>query len=88
MSKSPTASEMREARALEYIEKLSRRTDRRLDVQRLLERLSPKAQIYVRHLVTSGPSPVKSAAKSCELKVEEVEAALLELEAGIAELRK
>lgn len=79
--------ELREIRILETLEKMSKRTDLRLDVQKILERLSPTAQIYVKHLVMSGPSSLKAAAKACELKVEEIEAALVELENGIGSLK-
>jgi hypothetical protein len=80
--------ELREINVLEFLEKRSRRTDLRLDVQRLLENLSPTAQVYVKHLVMSGPSSIKAAAKACELKAVEVEAALTELETAIAAIRK
>jgi hypothetical protein len=79
--------ELREIRILEQFERLSKRPESRMDLQRLLERLSPACQIYTRHLVTSGPSSLKAAAKACELKVEDIESALAELEAGIASLR-
>lgn len=79
--------ELREIHVLELMEKLSKRPESRMDLQRLLEKLSPTGQIYARHLVTSGPSSMKAAAKDCELKVDEVEAALLELEGGIAKIR-
>lgn len=79
--------ELREIRVLELMEKLSKRPESRMDLQRLLEKLSPTGQVYAKHLVVSGPSSLKAAAKACELKAEEVEAALAELEAGIAKLR-
>jgi hypothetical protein len=79
--------ELREIRILEQMERLSKRPESRMDLQRLLERLSPSCQTYTRHLVTSGPSSIKAAAKACELKAEEIESALTELEAGIAGLR-
>lgn len=80
--------ELREINALETLEKLSKRADSRLDVQRILDRLSPTAQIYVKHLVMSGPSSFLSAARACELTVAEIEASLLELEKGIASIRR
>lgn len=79
--------ELREIHALEQMERLSKRPESRMDLQRLLGKLSPTCQIYTRHLVTSGPSSIKAAAKALELKSEEVEAALAELEAGITKLR-
>lgn len=79
--------ELREIRILELMERLSKRPESRMDLQRLLDRLSPTGQIYVKHLVTSGPSSIKAAAKSCSLKAEDIESAQLELEAGIAKLR-
>ena len=79
--------ELREIRILESLDRLSKRPESRLDVQRLLEKLSPTSQTYVRHLVTSGPSSVKAAAKACALTADQIEAALSELEAGIAQLR-
>ena len=80
--------ETREAKAVGLLEKLSRRVDARLDVQKVLGRLSTNAQIYVKHLVMSGPSTAEAAATTCKLSVEEVEAALVELEAGINSIRK
>lgn len=76
-------NELREIYVLERLEKMSKRADSRLDVQRLLDKLSPPAQIYVKHLVMTGPSNPKTAAKACGLKSEEIEAALSELEQGI-----
>jgi hypothetical protein len=87
MTREAKPGELREIKVLETLEKMSRRTDLRLDVQKILDRLSPTGQIYVKHLVMSGPSSLKAAAKACELKVEEVEAALTELEQSIAALR-
>ena len=82
-SREPKPGELREIKVLETLEKMSRRPESRLDVQRLLDKLSPRGQIYVKHLVMSGPSGLKAAAKACQLKVEEVEAALSELELGL-----
>lgn len=79
--------EIREINALQRLESLSRRPESRIDVQRFLEKLSPSGQIYVKHLVTSGPSSLLSAAKTLGLKVEEIENALNELEQGLSKLR-
>jgi hypothetical protein len=87
MTRDAKPGELREIKVLETLEKMSRRTDARLDVQKILDRLSPTGQIYIKHLVMSGPSSLRAAAKACDLKVEEVEAALVELEQGIASLR-
>lgn len=87
MTRDAKPGELREINALEVLEKLSKRADSRLDVQRLLDKLSPNAQIYVKHLVMSGPSSLKAAAKTLELKAEDIEAALTELEKGIAAIR-
>ena len=78
---------LREIRVLEQFERLSRRPESRLDLQRLSEKLSSNCQIYTRHLVTSGPSSIRAAAKACELTSKDIEAALTELEIGIATLR-
>ena len=90
MSKTRDAKpgELREIHILEKLEKMSKRTDLRLDVQKILERLSPTAQIYIKHLVMSGPSSLKAAAKACELKEEQIEAALQELESAIGTLKR
>jgi hypothetical protein len=56
-------------------------------VQRLIDRLSPAASVYLKHLISSGPSSLKAAAKACEMKADEIEAALTELEQGIAKIR-
>jgi len=79
--------EIREINILETLEKMSKRPESRMDVQKLLGSLSPSGQIYIKHLVMSGPSSVKAAAKACALSVEDIEAALQELENGIASLR-
>jgi hypothetical protein len=79
--------ELREINALESLERLSKRPESRMDVQRLLENLSETGKTYARHLVTSGPSSMLSAAKALGLKVEEVESALQELERGIQNLK-
>lgn len=88
MTREAKPGELREIKILETLEKLSKRADSRLDVQRLLDRLTPNTQIYVKHLVMSGPSSIKAAAKACELKPEEIEAAITELEQGIATIRR
>jgi len=87
MTREAKPGELREIRVLELMEKLSKRPETRMDLQRFLEKLSPVGQTYARHLVTSGPSSIKAAAKACELKAEQIEAALTELEAGITKLR-
>jgi hypothetical protein len=79
--------ELREIRILETLERLSRRPESRMDLQRLLAGLSPSGQSYAKHLITSGPSSTLSAAKACGLSSKEVEAAMTELENGLASLR-
>ena len=79
--------ELREIRILELFERLSKRPETRMDLQRFLDNLSPACQVYTRHLVTSGPSSIKAAAKACELRADDVESAIAELEAGITKLR-
>lgn len=79
--------ELREINVLESLERLSKRPESRIDVQKMLEALSPKAKVYARHLVMSGPSSLLSAAKACELKVVEIEEAIQELEQKISKLK-
>jgi hypothetical protein len=83
MTKKPREAkpgEIREINILETLERMSKRPESRLDVQRMLDGLTEKCQIYIKHLVMSGPSSIKAAAKACGLTPEEVEAALQELE--------
>lgn len=79
--------ELREINVLETLERMSKRPESRMDVQKFLGNLSPNGQVYVKHLVMSGPSSLLSAAKATGLKVAEIEAALDELEQGLASLR-
>jgi hypothetical protein len=78
--------ELREIKTLELLEKFSRRPESRIDVQKILSNLTPTGQIYAKHLVMSGPSSLLGAARELGLTVEEIEAALTELETGIAKL--
>ena len=80
--------ELREINVLESLERLSKRPESRMDVQRLLDNLSETGKVYTKHLVTSGPSSLLSAAKACGLKVDQIENALQELEHGVVNLRK
>jgi hypothetical protein len=79
--------ELREINVLQRLESLSRRTESRIDVQRMLESLSPISQTYVKHLVTSGPSSLLSAAKATGHTVKEIEESLNEIEQQISRLR-
>ena len=79
--------ELREINILESLERLSRRPESRIDVQRLIDGLTENTKTYAKHIISSGPSSLLSAAKACGLKVVEIEAALLELEAGITKIR-
>ncbi len=79
--------ELREIRILETLERLSKRPESRMDVERLLSGLSPVGQAYVKHLVTSGPSSILSAARALGFTSKEIEAAIAELESALAKLR-
>lgn len=79
--------ELREIKILELLEKYSKRPESRLDVRKILSNLSPTGQIYAKHLVMSGPSSLLGAARALGLTTEEIEAAIVELETGIAKLR-
>lgn len=79
--------ELREIHIMETLERLSKRPESRLDLQRCLTSLSPNTETYVKHLISSGPSSILSAAKACGLSSKEIEAALDELESGLAKLR-
>jgi hypothetical protein len=90
MAKKPREAkpgELQEIRIMEKLERLSKRPDSRIDLQRILTSLSPTAETYVKHLISSGPSSILSAAKACGLSCEEVEAAIAEIERGLASLR-
>lgn len=71
--------ELKEIHILESLERLSKRPESRMDVQKMLSNLSPKAHAYAKHLVMSGPSSIAAAAKACEMSEAEIEAAMLEL---------
>ncbi len=79
--------ELREIRVLESLERLSKRPESRMDVQKMLTNLSPNSQIYAKHLVMSGPSSLIKAAKACGLQKADIESALDEMEKGIAAIR-
>lgn len=79
--------ELREINILETLERMTKRPESRMDVQRLLDKLSPTGKVYARHLVTSGPSSILSAAKACGISSKEIEEAIQELERGIANLK-
>jgi|GEM_PF-5174958 len=87
MTRDAKPGELREIKLFELIEKMSKRPDSRLDLLRYLEKLKGPAEVYVKHLVMSGPSSIRSAAKATGLTSEEVDAAITELEAGFAKLR-
>jgi hypothetical protein len=90
MAKKPREAkpgELREIHILERLEKFSKRPETRMDVQKILSNLSPIGQIYAKHLVMSGPSSILSAARALGLKSSEIEAAIEELERGLASLR-
>ena len=90
MSKKPRDAkpgELQEIKILETLERLSKRPESRMDVGRILTSLSPNGEKYVRHLITSGPSSVLSAAKACELTSKDIEAAIAEIEAALSSLR-
>ncbi len=79
--------DLREVLILENLERMSKRPESRVDIQRFFEKLPAVEQTYFKHLVTSGPSSVKAAAKACSLEPEQIEAAIQALEAGIAKLK-
>ena len=72
---------------IEALERLSRRPESRMDVQRMLDKLSEPAKMYARHLVTSGPSGDAAAAKALEMTKAELELAANELENAIKSIR-
>lgn len=79
--------ELREIRLYERLERLSSRPESRIDLQRMLGNLSKNGQTYAKHLITSGPSSIATAAKFCNLTQEELEAALAEFERGVDSIR-
>lgn len=93
MSKKPKKTreakpgELRGIHLMETMERLSKRPESRMDLQRLLENLSPNGKVYAKHLITSGPGDDKLAAKACEFTLEQLSAAMLELEQGLNAIR-
>ncbi len=87
MTRDAKPGELREIKIVETLERLTRRPESRIDVQRMLEKLSPNAQTYIRHLAMSGPSSILSAAKALKVTSKEIESALDEIEAAISKLR-
>ncbi len=80
--------ELRGIHILESLERLFKRPETRLDAQRMLGSLSPDGQAYAKHLVMSGPSSNKAAAKTLALSLEQFESAAIELEMAVAQLRR
>ena len=78
--------ELRGIALIEILERLFKRPESRLDAQKALSKLSKDGQAYARHLVMSGPSSNKSAAKACGFSLEQLEAAANELETSIRSL--
>lgn len=79
--------ELREINIMERLERLSKRPESRMDLQSMLSGLSETGQLYAKHLITSGPSSILSAAKATGLTQKEVEAAIEEMENGLNGLR-
>jgi hypothetical protein len=80
--------ELRGIHLMESMERLCRRPESRMDLQRLVtQMLSADGQIYAKHLITSGPSDNDSAAKACGFTLEQLEKAISELEQGIDRIR-
>lgn len=79
--------ELREIKIVETLERYSRRPESRIDIQRLLDALTPSTQIYIRHLITSGPSSILSAAKALKVTSKDIEAAISEIETALQKLR-
>ncbi len=75
--------ELRAIRLMELLERLSKRPESRMDLQRMLSGLSGPVQIYAKHLITSGPSGNKVAAKACGLSESDLEKAMADFEAAV-----
>ena len=80
------SGEKRAEESLAKLTKLFKRPETRVDAQRALSKLSAQGQIYAKHLVLSGPSSDALAAKESGLSVEQLRAAMTELEAALATL--
>ncbi|MDZ4676520.1 MAG: hypothetical protein SGI74_03340 [Oligoflexia bacterium] len=76
--------ELRAIKILETIEKFSKRPEARMDLQRLLDRLSPDGKIYARHLIMSGPSGNAATVTATGLTIKQIEDAMLEIEDGLS----
>lgn len=79
--------ELREIHILETFERLSKRPESRMDLQRMLEKLSPLGKQYAQHLVMSGPSSFNIAAKALGLKAKDIESAVDEIEKNLVLLK-
>jgi hypothetical protein len=79
--------ELRGIQILETMERMSKRPESRMDLQKALGKLSPNGQIYAKHLVMSGPSGNTSTSKETGLSKAEIELAAEELETAINKLR-
>lgn len=84
----PKPGELRGIKILELIERLSKRPESRVDLERALERLSSDGQVYIRHLVMEGPSSDLAAAKASGLKKDKLQAAAIEVESKLEALRR
>lgn len=78
--------ELRGIALIEILERLFKRPESRLDAQRVLGSLSKNGQVYAKHLVMSGPSSNKAAAKACGFTPEQLETAVDELEKAVRSL--
>ena len=75
--------ELRGIALLESLERFFKRPESRVDAQKMITSLSKDAQAYTKHLVMSGPTSNEEAAEACEFTLEQLEAAVDELENAI-----
>lgn len=88
MTRDAKPGELRGVKIIETLERLSKRPESRMDVQRMLDNLSPEGKAYAKHLITSGPSGNTAAAKALGITKEQLENHVTEVERAIAKILK
>jgi hypothetical protein len=88
MTREAKPGELRGIQILELMERLSRRPESRMDLQKLFDNLSEPVKNYAKHLVSSGPSGNAAAAKACGMTKEQINEVADELLSLLNQLRK
>lgn len=75
--------ELRGIHIIETMERMSKRPETRIDLQKALDGLSADSKAYAKHLVTSGPSANSAAMKILNFAADRFEGAVAELESAL-----